>query len=479
MNSSNNQKSSLMTLTAMVIGSMVGAGIFSLPQNFAQVTGPFGALIAWLISGIGMLMLAFVFQTLSIRKPNLDAGIYAYAKDGFGSYLGFSSVLGYWAGTCLGNVTYFIIMCSTIGYICPSFGNGNTITAILFSSVILWGFHFLILKGTKGADFVNNIVTISKMIPIIIFIFFVAFYFDHKIFMINFWGNGENNISNIFLQVRDTMMITVFVFLGIEGASIYSRYAKNRKDVGIATLLGFISVLCLLIMVTILPYGVMYQNEISELRNPSMAGILEHLIGYWGAALIITGLLISVLGAFLSWTLLATEILFIAAKDEAMPKFLCYENKNQVPSTSLWMTNITVQLFLFITIFSKEAFILARDLTSSMNLIPYLLVAMYCVKLTAESNSIEYKSTENLQKRFDFFCGITSTIYATWLIYAGGLKFLLLSSIIYGPGSVLFIITRLELSKNIFTNRELILCIITNIGSIIAVYGLMIGYISI
>jgi arginine:ornithine antiporter / lysine permease len=86
MASSEAQKFSLPVLTAMVVGSMVGAGIFSLPQTFGRVTGVFGALIAWAIAGVGMLMLALVFQTLAQRKPDLDAGVYAYAKAGFGNY---------------------------------------------------------------------------------------------------------------------------------------------------------------------------------------------------------------------------------------------------------------------------------------------------------------------------------------------------------------------------------------------------------
>src|SRR5215211_1992177 len=85
------QKLTLMTMAGMVVGSMVGAGVFSLPRRFAQETGVAGALIAWLVAGGGMLMLAFVFQTLAVRKPNLDAGVYAYAKAGFGEYLGFFS----------------------------------------------------------------------------------------------------------------------------------------------------------------------------------------------------------------------------------------------------------------------------------------------------------------------------------------------------------------------------------------------------
>src|SRR5215472_3198697 len=114
---STEQKMSLTQLTAMVVGSMVGAGIFSLPRTFASATGPFGAVIAWLIAGTGMYMLARVFQSLATRKPDLDAGVFAYAKAGFGNYPGFLSALGYWAGSCIGNVSYFVLIMSTFGLI--------------------------------------------------------------------------------------------------------------------------------------------------------------------------------------------------------------------------------------------------------------------------------------------------------------------------------------------------------------------------
>src|SRR5262245_9530016 len=120
-------KLTLPTLTAMVVGSMVGAGVFALPRNFAHATGVFGALIAWGIAGGGMLMLAFVFQTLALRKPDLDSGVYAYAKEGFGHYAGFLSALGYWASACVGNVTYWVLIKSTLGAVIPAFGAGNTL----------------------------------------------------------------------------------------------------------------------------------------------------------------------------------------------------------------------------------------------------------------------------------------------------------------------------------------------------------------
>src|SRR3954469_17769963 len=157
------QKLTFMTMTAMVVGSMVGAGVFSLPRRFAQETGIAGALIAWAVAGTGMLMLAFVFQTLALRKPDLDAGVYAYAKAGFGAYPGFFSAFGYWASACVGNVTYWVLIKSTLGAAIPAFGEGNTVTAVALSSVGVWAFHMMISRGVKEATAINQIVTVAKL----------------------------------------------------------------------------------------------------------------------------------------------------------------------------------------------------------------------------------------------------------------------------------------------------------------------------
>ncbi len=137
MSTPDTKKVSVFVLASMVVGSMVGAGIFSLPQTFGRVTGPFGAIVSWIIAGSGMLTLALVFQTLSRRKPELDAGVYAYAKAGFGDYPGFLSALGYWTVCCLGNVSYFILIKSTLGAVVPAFGDGNTVQAVAASSMLL------------------------------------------------------------------------------------------------------------------------------------------------------------------------------------------------------------------------------------------------------------------------------------------------------------------------------------------------------
>jgi arginine:ornithine antiporter/lysine permease len=119
-------KVSLPTLTAMVVGSMIGSGVFLLPRRFGTETGVLGAIIAWTIAGAGMLMLAFVFQRLAMRKPDLDAGIFAYAKAGFGDYVGFNSAIGYWASACAGNTSYWVLITATVSAVVPALGAGDT-----------------------------------------------------------------------------------------------------------------------------------------------------------------------------------------------------------------------------------------------------------------------------------------------------------------------------------------------------------------
>lgn len=473
MDSSVHERLSLWALTAMVVGSMIGAGIFSLPASFARATGPFGALVAWLIAGVGMLMLAFVFQSLSSRKPDLDAGVYAYAKAGFGNYLGFSSALGYWAGTCLGNVTYFVLIGATLSAFFPAFGDGSTPGALIFTSLILWGVHFLILRGVKEATAINTLTTVAKIIPLVIFVVLVIAGFDKGLFTEQFWGGETPTFSSIASQVRSTMLVTVFVFLGIEGANVYSRYARNRRDVGLATVLGFLGVLCLLILVTVLPYGILPREAIGQMRNPTLAGILQHLVGTWGSLLIVVGLLISVLGAYLSWSLLAAEVLYTAAHTETMPRFLARQNQHNVPVAALWLTNITVQVFLALTLFAKEAYTLAAELTSSMNLIPYLLVAAYALKLALKGET--YESGRGRTREM-LVAGV-ATLYAAGLIYAGGLTFLLLSALLYGPGTLLFIKARREQGQQLFTPLEWMIFGLAMLGALLAIYGLATGLI--
>ncbi|MCL6700536.1 arginine-ornithine antiporter [Pseudomonas sp. T1.Ur] len=462
-------------LVALVVGSMIGGGIFSLPQNMAASADVGAVLIGWAITAVGMLTLAFVFQTLANRKPDLDGGVYAYAKAGFGDYMGFSSAWGYWISAWLGNVGYFVLLFSTLGYFFPIFGEGNTVAAVIGASVLLWAVHVLVLRGIKEAAFINLVTTVAKIVPLLLFVLITVFAFKLEIFTADIWGLKNPDLGSVMDQVRHMMLVTVWVFIGIEGASIFSARAEKRSDVGKATVIGFITVLLFLVLVNVLSLGIMTQPELAKLQNPSMAAVLEHVVGHWGAVLISVGLIISLLGALLSWVLLCAEIMFAAAKDHTMPAFLRRENANHVPANALWLTNAMVQLFLVITLFSASTYLSLIYLATSMILVPYLWSAAYAVLLAVRGETYQNALAE---RRKDLAIGAIALIYAMWLLYAGGIKYLLLSALLYAPGAILFAKAKHELGKPVFTSVEKLIFAAVIVGALVAAYGLYAGFLT-
>jgi arginine:ornithine antiporter/lysine permease len=304
----------------------------------------------------------------------------------------------------------------------------------------------------------------------------LIFAFKADLFSANFWGGEGYADKSLFEQVRATMLVTVFVFLGIEGASVYSRYAQKRSHVGIATILGFVGVTSLMVLVTLLPYAVLARADIAGIRQPSMAGVLEAVVGHWGAIFISVGLLVSVLGAYLAWSLICAEVLSVAAKNQDMPRVFATENQNKVPAAALWATNIVVQLFVISTYWTRDAFTLMLNLTSVMNLIPFFLVGLYGFLLAKRGETYQVRPEERTR---DLIIASIATIYTLFLIYAAGFKFLVLAAILYGPGAILYFWTRREQGKKVFAPIEWVIFIVTIVLCIVGIHGLATGYITI
>lgn len=460
------------TLTAMVVGSIVGSGVFVLPRRFGSETGVFGALIAWSIAGLGMFMLALVFKSLAVRKPDLNAGIFAYAKAGFGDYVGFNAAFGYWASAVAGTASYWVLTMSTLGALFPALGKGETLLAIGLSSVGVWTFHFLVLRGVHAAAAINRVVTVAKLVPIVVFIVVGLVMFNSGVFAGNFWGGEQRSFAAVFEQAKGTMLITVFVFLGIEGASVYSRYARKRSDIGRATVLGFLSVLSVFMLVTLVSYGALPQAELAAANPPSMATVFESMVGPWGEVFIKIGVVISVLGAYLAWTLMACEVLYVPATTGDMPAFLTKVNAKGTPSAALYMVTIYVQMLLVLLLFVTNALDFILDLTAALAVIPYLLAAAYALKLTLrqETYGVDDRSLNN-----DRMVAVLAVVYTAFLVYAAGPKHLLLSCLLYAPATLLYAKARRERSLRLFTPPELALFGVILAGAVSAVALLLTG----
>lgn len=458
-------------LTALVIGSIIGSGVFGLPQNMAAGAGAGAILIGWLITGIGMLALARVYQMLALRKPQLNNGIYAYARESAGHYVGFNSAWGYWVSAWIGNVGYLVAAFGALGYFFPSFGDGNTAPAVAGASVVLWLVHFMVLRGIRGAAVLNAVVTLAKVLPLLLFIALVAAAFRLETFNLEFWGSAK--LGSTLDQVKSTMLVTVWVFIGIEGASVYSARARRREDVGRATILSFVATLLLLVAVSLLSLGVLQQPELAGLKNPSMAGVLEKAVGTWGAVLIYGGLIISVGGGFLAWTLLAAESLFTPAGDGVMPSGLARQNARGVPANALWLTSAMVQVFLLVALFSKASYLALISLSTAMILLPYLFSAVYGVML-----AVRREGSAGSLHPSDLPVSALAALYCVWLLYAAGPKYLLLSSLLYVPGAVLFALARREQGARPFKGFELALAAALLLLAVLAAYLLATGGLS-
>jgi arginine:ornithine antiporter / lysine permease len=439
-------------LVALVVGSILGSGIFGLPQNMAVGAGAGAILIGWAISGVGMLMLARVYQMLSLRKPDLNNGVYAYARALSGEYVGFNSAWGYWVSAWIGNVGYLVAAFGALGYFYPAFGDGNTAAAVVGASAVLWVIHALVLRGIQGAAVLNAVVTLAKVLPLLVFIVLVAMAFQVSTFRLDFWGDAK--LGSVLDQVRSTMLVTVWVFIGIEGASVYSARARQREDVGRATVLGFLICLLLLMAVSLLSLGIFAQPELAGLKNPSMAGVLEKAVGSWGALLVYLGLIVSVGGGFLAWTLLAAESLFTPAGGGVMPAWLARQNAKGVPANALWLTNGMVQVFLIVTLMSKASYLALISLSTAMILVPYLFSAVYGLSLAWRG-----EGAPAARGRSDTPVAALATAYCLWLLYAAGLKYLLLSALLYAPGAALYLLAKKQLGRRAFTGWEQVILV--------------------
>lgn len=465
----------LAPLTALVVGSMVAGGIFSIPQNIAASAAPAATLIAWLITGLGMLALAFVFVNLALRQPQLDSGVYAYARAMFGPFMGFGSAWGYWFMGVLGNVGYYVLLFSTLGHYMPVFGEGNTPQAIACASALVWCLHFVLLRGIREAAFLNQITTVAKLVPLGVFVLLTALAFRLDVFTLDFWGSGNPALGGTLEQVRGVMLVTVWVFVGVEGASVYTARAARRADVGLATLLGFLFTLGLMVAVSVLSLGVMRQPELAALKNPSMAYVLEHVAGRWGALFISVGLFVSLVGSLLSWLMLACETLYMAAHDGTAPHWLAHENAHGTPDHALWLTSGCAQLFLLVTLMSNSTYLALVQLGTAMVLLPYTWAALYSLRLAWRGEG--YGPAEPARRR-DVAIGLLAVAYALWLLHAGGLKYLLLSCLLYTPGALLYAWARREHGRALFSRREWALIAALLAADAVALAGLKAGWLT-
>jgi arginine:ornithine antiporter/lysine permease len=475
----------LFAMTLLVIGAMVGGGAFNLPQNMAQNAGLGAVLIAWLVSGLGIFFLARTFQVLADIKPDLTAGIYTYSRQGFGKYAGFQIAWGYWLSTAFGNVGFAVLLMATLNaFFPPYFEGGNTWLAVLIGSMVFWLMNWLVLRGVKSASTLNVIGTIAKFVPIVVFIGVVAISMKAGLFTTDFWGHVSQNVSgsdskplgSVLAQVKSTMLVTLWVFIGIEGAVVMSD-RSDAKTVSRATLMGFFVTVLLYVLISVLPFGVMSQAELSVIAPPSMAAVLGSIVGAWGEHFVNVGVLISVLACWLVWTMLVAELPLAAAKDGTYPKVFATTNKNGSASVSLWVSSAVMQAMMILVYFSNNAWNVMISITGVMILPAYLGATGYLWKLMATG---QYPDTAKIGKATALVSSVLGTVYGLWLVYAAGVEYMLAGTIFFALGNLVFIWARKQHAPDeaMYTKVELIVAAALVILGVLAMWMLFTAHLT-
>lgn len=469
----------LIGLIGMVISSCIGSGVFAITGQLAGVASPGAVLIAWLIVGVGFLALAFSLNNLTEKRSDLH-GIFSYADAGWGPLAGFISGWGYWLSAWLGNVAFATMMMSTIGYFYPAFLPGNTIPCIIIASIVMWALTYLVIRGVESAAFLNAIVMVCKVAAIAVTLIFGIFLFNAGIFTADFWGNVYDNavaagqygsdaapLGGVGTQIFNCMIIMMWCFVGIEGASVVSSRAARKTDVGKATLIGFICLMLIYVGASVLPYGYMSSTEVAALDYPALVYVFSSMAPGWGGPFISIAIIISILGSWLSFTILPAETTSEMADYKLLPASWGKLNSHNAPSMSLLIVGACTQAFLIVLLFSADAYDFAFSMCTVAIVITWAFAAAYQAKWGVQNKNMVQAAI-----------GFVAVAFQVIGVLFNGWSFLLLTCVGYIPGFFIYVKARKDYGNAITMGEKVCMGVVSALG-VLSLVLLAMGVISI
>lgn len=442
----------LVGLIALVISSAIGSGVFALSTDISAAAAPGPAILAWLIAGVGFVCLATSFGKLSLARPDLN-GLAAYAREGFGPFAGFISGWGYWLSIWVGCVAFGVMLITALDYFVPGLEDSSFPFPIIIMSLVTWFIILVVNRGVEQAAILNAVVMACKLVPILSFIAVMAILFRPELFTLDFWGTLANNLGGpnapgaLPTQMVNCLMVMMWVFVGMEGATVLGRRARNKRDVSRATVLGGIALVAIYSAASILPYGFLTREELIAIDSPSMAYIFKEAVGPWGGAFIAGGLVVSIFGAWLSYTILASETLNEMASMKLLPAPFARLNKHRAPTFCLIITGMMVQALSLVTIFSEAAYQFAYSLSTASIIVAWTLAAAYLVQWAWTQGPKRNASA--------ILVGSVACIFLVVAVLIAGPDLLILCSIAYVPGIAFYVIAQhQEGSKRVLTIPE-------------------------
>lgn len=363
------RKIGLTTATALVIGNMIGAGVYVLPVSLAEYGSV--SLIGWILSAAGALVLARLFSNFSRMIVNKSGGPYVYTKEGFGDFISFLVAWGYWISVWVGNAAMTIAFLSALSVFFPVI-NENPFIAVSIGLSLIWLLTWVNSRGVKESGRIQVVTTVLKLLPLAMIIVFGAFQFDLSYFP-EFNASDQSDVSVIPVVAA----LTLYAFLGVESATIPAENIK-KPDVTIprATMLGTILCTLFYILSTFILFGLLSREEI--MSSPAPFALAAGRYGGEASAYFVAfGAAIAALGALNGWILISGQIPMATARDKLFPKIFKKENKKGMPGLGLIIGSILTSLLLLMNFSEKlaEQFEFIVLLTTVTALIPYLFTS--------------------------------------------------------------------------------------------------------
>src|SRR5215470_12610879 len=303
----------LTSATGLVIGSVIGTGVFAMPAVLAGAGT--SSLLTLAVIAVGAMVLAVLFGQLTRRVPNSNGGLYAYARHEFGDFAGYLTGWCYWIQAWAGNaaiVAAWVLYVDALFGISPS-GMGNWGIALAG----LWIPAAVNLAGVRQMAWFQNLTVVLKFLPLL-FVGVVGWFFIAKANFGPFNASG----GSLYGAIGIAAGVALFSFIGVEVAAITAKRVRNpRRNVGRASVLGTVASALLYIVVSAAVMGLVPHHVLAGSTTPftsAFEAIFTH--GAWAGKLVAALAVVSGIGALNGWTLVTTEVSRAAAQDGLFPK---------------------------------------------------------------------------------------------------------------------------------------------------------------
>ncbi len=397
--------------TALVVGNMVGSGVFLLPSSLAAYGGL--SLFGWLVSTTGAVLLAFTFARLARLNPGAG-GPYAYTRDGFGSFAGYLCAWTYWKAAWIGNAAIAVTLVGYLRVFIPVLA--DPLLMVVTAIGAIWLCTLINLRGITAFAVVQNLLTALKLIPLILVGILGWFHFNPDYLTIP----AASELPNMgYAQaIATTAALTLWSFIGLESATVPADDVRDpKKTIPRATLFGTLAAAAVYILSITAVQGLMPPEVLAKSTSP-FADAARILLGDWGYYLVAGGAVIACLGALNGWVLLQGQIPVAPARDGLFPESLGKLNKNGAPANGLLASGLLVTALVMVDGHGElvEVFNVIILLGTMTGVVPYAFCTAALLQLLAvKPDSFSPRSRPQV-----LAIGCLGFLYSLWALYGTG-----------------------------------------------------------